>query len=138
MAGLFDITGAISPIINKVLDYIPDPVAKAKAEADATTELLNAQTQQNLAQLAVNANEANSKSVFVAGWRPAIGWVCAAGLGYTFVVSPFLTWAINLVHPGLPPLPTIDTASLGVLTFNLLGMGVMRTTEKLNGLNPGH
>ena len=74
MAGIFDLTGFLSPLISKVADYIPDPVAKAKAEAEATTEMLQFVTQQNQAQLAVDQAEANNKNVFVAGWRPAIGW----------------------------------------------------------------
>jgi len=134
MVGLIDITGALAPIINKALDFIPDPVAKAQAQAQATTEMLNFVSAQNTAQLAVDQAEANNKNVFVAGWRPFIGWVCGAALAYVYVVAPFLTWGLNLAHPGLPPLPAIDTASLGVLTFNLLGMGAMRTVEKMNGV----
>jgi hypothetical protein len=134
MVGLIDITGALAPIINKALDFIPDPVAKAQAQAAATTEMLNFVSAQNTAQMAVDQAEANNKNVFVAGWRPFIGWVCGAALAYVYVLSPFLTWGLNLLRPGLPPLPAIDTASLGVLTFNLLGMGAMRTVEKMNGV----
>jgi len=134
MVGLIDLTGALTPIINKALDFIPDPVAKAQAEAAATTQMLNFVSAQNTAQLAVDQAEANNKNVFVAGWRPFIGWVCGAALAYVYIFAPFLTWTLNLVRPGLPPLPGIDAASLSVLTFNLLGMGAMRTVEKMNGV----
>jgi hypothetical protein len=134
MAGLFDITGAIAPIINKVLDFIPDPAAKAAAQAEATTQMLNFVTAQNTAQLAVDQAEANNKNVFVAGWRPFIGWVCGSALAYQYVLSPFLTWGIQMLRPGLPPLPAIDGAGLSTLTMSLLGMGAMRTYEKVAGV----
>ncbi|WP_298281288.1 3TM-type holin [Acidocella sp.] len=134
MPGLIDLGSAIAPIVNKVLDFIPDPAQKAEAQAQAQAALLSAQLQMAQGQLDVDKAEAANADVFVAGWRPFIGWVCGAALAYEYIASPFLTWGLALVHPSLPPLPSIDSAGLSTLTFSLLGMGAMRTIEKVQGV----
>ncbi|MDQ6974821.1 MAG: 3TM-type holin, partial [Mariprofundaceae bacterium] len=63
----------------------------------------------HLAQIELNKIEAAHRSIFVAGWRPAIGWVCAAGLGWQFVMQPWIIWMVMVVDPSLPPLPAMDT-----------------------------
>ncbi len=134
MTGLIDLGSALAPFASKLADLIPDPAAKAAAAAQLQLAQMQMQVQLDTAQLAVNQAEAANKSGFVAGWRPFIGWVCGAALAYEYIAGPFLSWAINLVHPGLPPLPPINDVSLGVLTTNLLGMGAMRTFEKVKGV----
>lgn len=90
-------------------------------------------------QIEVNKVEAASASVFVAGWRPAIGWVGAAAMAYQFVVYPFMVWGWALlqakgwVPTTLPAPPMLDTDALWVILSGLLGLAGMRTVEKVKG-----
>ena len=83
--------------------------------------------QPNLAQVELNKVEAGHRSIFVAGWRPAIGWVCAIGLLMTFIVNPFLQWITGEAGPTLPNDIILE------LVLALLGLGALRTVEKLQG-----
>ena len=83
--------------------------------------------QPNLAQTELNKVEAGHRSVFVAGWRPAIGWICAIGLGMTFLVNPILQWWTGADGPALP----LDV--IMELVLGMLGLGALRTVEKMNG-----
>ncbi len=136
MAGLFDFTSFLTPVISKLAAYIPDPAAKAKAEAEATTELLNFVTSANNAQLAVDQAEANNKNVFVAGWRPFIGWVGGVALAWTYIGNPVANWILFAIHPNAAAIPAIPTGDLMNLVTAMLGLGAMRTYEKVKGLAP--
>jgi hypothetical protein len=91
------------------------------------------------AQIEVNKIEAQSSSLFVAGWRPFIGWVCGSALAWQFVGHPMVTYFINLyaVQSGhiLPPLPQLDGDQLYPVLMGMLGLGSMRTFEKLKGVD---
>jgi len=88
-------------------------------------------------QSAVNQAEAANPKIFIAGWRPFIGWVCGTGLATQFVVGPFVTWIAALVgHPVV--FPSLDMGTLLTLLLGMLGLGGMRTFEKVNGVNAGH
>ena len=80
-----------------------------------------------LAQSEINKIEAQHRSIFVAGWRPFIGWVCGVGLAYTFLLNPLLQWLTGDAGPDL------QTDVLGTLTISLLGLGGLRTVEKIAG-----
>ena len=82
-----------------------------------------------LKQIEVNLAEAAHRSVFVAGWRPAIGWVCALALVWAFLLQPMATWAISTFALGLP-VPAIVTDHLFELVLAMLGMAGLRTFEK--------
>jgi len=97
-------------------------------------ELMNIQATAQNAQNQVNLAEAQHKSIFVAGWRPAIGWICATGLGYNFIIYPFLCFFLKIYMPDIAP-PTIDSGTLMSLVLGMLGMGTLRTYEKLKGVN---
>lgn len=89
----------------------------------------NAQLQ---AQTDINKQEASSQSPFVAGWRPFIGWVCGTGLAIQFIGNPIVTWVAALAkHP--VQFPTLDLGTLMTLLFGMLGLGAMRTYEKVQG-----
>ena len=114
----------------KVLDkFIPDPEARAKAEADLRSSL---QTWDK-GQTDVNAVEAASTSVFVSGWRPFIGWVCGAALAYQYVGAPLLMWIASSLHIPLSQPPKLDD-TLWQLCFCMLGLGGFRTYEKIKGV----
>ncbi len=132
MAGLLDMTGFLTPIIQKVVDFIPDPLEKAKAQAEATKQMLDFVSAQNTAQLAVDQAEAGNSNVFVAGWRPFIGWVCGAGLAWAFLVGPLTRFILPMFAPNVT-IPPIPTDGLMELVFAMLGRGGLRTFEKVKG-----
>jgi len=117
---------------------IPDPQAKA----DATLKLvqmkqngdlaeLTAATDIAKAQIAVNQAEASSASFFVAAGRPAVIWVCALALFNDFVLRPFALFIVSTAHIAGVSWPSLDTAALTPLLTGLLGLGAMRTYEKV-------
>jgi high-affinity Fe2+/Pb2+ permease len=114
----------------KVLDkFIPDPSERAKAEAALRADLMSI----DKAQIDVNRAEAETGSLFIGGWRPGIGWVCAAAVAYTYLVVPIAVWIGFLVGKPIPKPPTLE-ANLGELMFAMLGLGGLRTIEKLKGV----
>lgn len=127
---MFGIDDAIAAGLKIVDKFIPDPAAKIEAEKALRADLLSV----DKAQMAVNAVEAASASIFVAGWRPAIGWTCAAALAYQYVITPLAMWASQVTgHP--LPLPAIRIdEQLWELTTTMLGMGGLRTFEKVKGV----
>lgn len=125
--------GLAGPIIESLVERIPDPAAREKAKFEAEKQLLDAISQASRDQTEINKVEAAHSSLFVAGWRPAIGYVCCAGLAYTFVLAPVLTWALALWAPGTP-LPVIETDHLFELVLAMLGLGGLRTFEKMRGV----
>jgi len=114
----------------KVLDkFIPDPAERARAETQLRADLLA----WDKTQTDVNAVEAQHDNVFVAGWRPAIGWSCAFAFGFNFVLGPIIAWGSTLV--GYPvPLPTFNHDALMSMTLGMLGIAGMRSWEKYKGL----
>lgn len=83
-------------------------------------------------QMDTNKQEASSQKIFIAGWRPFIGWICGTGLGIQFIVNPLFTWIAALAkHPTI--FPSLDLGTLLTLLFGMLGLGAMRTYEKTNG-----
>jgi len=128
------IVTALLPALGTLIDrLIPDRAAAEKAKAEMEAELIRASNEAALAQVEVNKIEAAHSSVFVAGWRPSIGWVCAAGLAWAFVLAPIASWA--LVVLGIrAELPAIHTDYLLELVLAMLGIGGLRTFEKLRGV----
>ena len=82
-----------------------------------------------MAQVEINKIEASNPSVFVSGWRPFVGWICGAGFCYSFLLFPLLTWASRIAN--IAPPPQIDYTSLRDLLIAMLGMGTLRTFEKI-------
>jgi len=76
--------------------------------------------------------EAANPSMFVAGWRPGIGWVCVAALAFQYVVRPLIQWGFSIAHQPVPVLPGIDD-NLWQLMTGMLGMGVLRSYDKVKG-----
>ncbi len=131
---MIPIVTALLPALGTLIDrLIPDRAAAERAKAEMEQQLVTAANQAALAQVEVNKIEAAHSSVFVAGWRPSIGWVCAAGLAWAFVLAPIASWA--LVVLGIrAELPAIHTDYLLELVLAMLGIGGLRTFEKLRGV----
>ena len=124
----------IGPLVNKLVDRIPDPNKRAEAKEEFERELMSAVMAAGEAQNKVNLAEAQHKSVFVAGWRPFIGWVCGIGLAWSFVLQPIAAWLFAVFMPESGTPPQIYTDALYQLVLAMLGMGGLRTFEKLKGV----
>lgn len=125
---------AILPLVGTVLDrIIPDKNAAEKAKAEIEKTLVDNANAINLAQAEINKTEAAHRSVFVAGWRPMIGWSCAIGIFWLFVGHPLFVY-FDALDGVVSPVPTIDHDILLELTFAMLGMAGLRSWEKLKGL----
>ena len=108
--------------------WFPDPAEKAKAEAEFLQMLQEQELKKVLAQLEVNAKEAVSPHLFVAGWRPFIGWACGAGFLWATIGQPVFAWVASA--KGWPAPPAIDTEVLLYVLGGMLGLGTLRTFEK--------
>jgi hypothetical protein len=88
----------------------------------------------SLAQIELNKIEAGHRSIFVAGWRPFIGWVCGFALLWHFILFDFLTWITANFFPHVTNIPEpTGTETLVTVLLSLLGLGAMRTAEKFGG-----
>lgn len=131
------IAGPLMKIVDKL---IPDPAAKAQAQLQLIQmqqagefKQLEADLQAAQMQTDVNKVEAASSDPFTSRWRPFIGWICGTGLGVQFLVGPLLTWAAALYgHP--VAFPQLDMGTLMTLLLGMLGLGSMRTIEKVKGV----
>lgn len=122
----------IAPLLDLGKDLIgrwfPDPEKARAAEAEFLKLAMDGELKQVIAQMEINAREAQHPSVLVAGWRPAAGWCGVAGLGYVTIVQPALTWLSAI--KGWPVPPEMNTELLWVVLTGMLGIGGLRTFEK--------
>ena len=126
---MFGIDDAIAAGL-KVLDkFIPDPSEKAKAESELRSALLS----WDQMQATVNAEEAKSASVFVAGWRPFVGWTCGASFALNVVILPLMNFVI-VANSGQAVVIPMDTNLIMSTLFGMLGLGGLRTFEKIKGV----
>lgn len=107
-----------------------DPTKLAELEAKA----LEIEQLMVTAQTDINKIEAANPKMFVSGWRPAVGWICALGLFSQYFIFPIASWILPIIgHPEIK-LPTLDVADLYPLLFGLLGLGAMRSFDKFKGV----
>lgn len=127
--------GTLAPILGTIVDrLIPDKAEAQRQKLEIEARLTEAANQVLLQQAEINKVEAGSNSIFVAGWRPFIGWICGAALGWTFLGHDLVTWIVVLAaRPDLVP-PAADTGPLFELVLAMLGLGGLRTFEKLRGV----
>jgi len=120
-------------MIGSIISSVAPIVDKFVEDKDKSNEL-KAQLEQSIiglqkAQADANIAQAKHPSIFVAGARPAIMWICALGLLWSFFIAPILNWAVAVSGSDIP-LPAIQTEGLLTLTLSLLGLGGMRSFEK--------
>ena len=134
------ISGLFSAAQSLIERFFPDPEKKAAAQL----ELLKMQQNGDLAQLAaetdlaklqiqVNLEEAKSTNWFVAGWRPGIGWVCGAALAYAALIEPLARFVAKVWFGYSGEFPAISTDLTLQILMGLLGLGAMRSIEKIKG-----
>ena len=130
----FPLATILAPAIGTLIDrLIPDKHEAGRAKAEIELKLVEAANEVNLQQIETNKIEANHRSIFVAGWRPFIGWVCGAGFAWAFIGQPVAVWVLALAG-NTATLPNMDTAPLLEMAFAMLGLAGLRTYEKGKGL----
>lgn len=112
-------------IINR---FFPDPEKAREAEFELVRMAAQGELQQVVAQLEINAREAQHASIFVAGWRPFFGWVGGVGFLYATVIQPMVVWYGSA--KGWPVPPELNLDLLWVVITGMLGIGGLRTFEK--------
>jgi hypothetical protein len=126
------VSGLISPVTSLISEFIEDKDKAAEIAFRVSTMAATQAHEQTLAQLNVNKSEAESGSLFVGGWRPAVGWVCVAAMALNFVISP-------VFGPMIEAYTTVNMAPLDLsemmpILLGMLGLGAMRTVEKRQGV----
>lgn len=138
--------GEAFDFLSKAADKIwPDKTEAEKAKAAMMQAQLQGQLQEvqdmwdNAKQQAVvNAAEAANSNIFVAGWRPFVGWCCGGAFAYAFIVQPFLIFGCTVFHWPLDTkqLPVLDLTTMLPVLLGMLGLGGLRTAEKIKGAAP--
>lgn len=126
------ILGPLLEVGKTILDrFVPDPAKKAEAEMELLRMAADGELKQVVAQLEINAREAQHPSIFVAGWRPAFGWCGAAGFVYATILQPMLAWGASI--KGWPMPPALNMDLMWVVVTGMLGIGGLRSIEKVKG-----
>jgi len=139
------------PVIGKVFEkglgvvdqFIEDKDQANRLKAEIKKQIESQDHEQVImqlqGQLAINKAEARHKSIFVAGWRPFVGWIGGAALAYQFLLYPLLVWcwtflqAKGIVPATLPAPPVLNTGALLTVVTGMLGIGGMRSYDKSKG-----
>ena len=114
----------INPISSLLDKFIPDADEKAKLAHEIATMAEKQAHESAMAQVKVNEKEAQHRSIFIAGWRPFVGWTCGIALFYHFIVQPVLVFFMD------KPAPSFDMSTLSTILMGMLGLGGLRTFEK--------
>jgi hypothetical protein len=127
------------PIIGEIIDrIIPDKNAAAKAKAQLEVLEQTGELQLMLEQIKVNRQEAKHKDVFVAGWRPSIGWACSLIFIYHYLLYPIIITIAAINGIDTSNLPIFDLSAMMPILGGLLGLGALRSFEKWKGVNDKH
>lgn len=121
--------GEVADLVKSVAERLwPDATQREQNLAALDTQIA-------AAQAAINQAEAQNDNIFISGWRPAVGWCCAAAFVYHLILQPFLTYCMAVFGHSFA-LPIFDTAMLNDVLMGMLGLGTMRSVEKLG--DKGH
>jgi len=131
---LSSLIGPVSALLDKA---IPDKDLKEKLAHEIATMAERHTHEQVQAQLEINKTEAAHKNLFVAGWRPACGWVCVFGMAGNFLVIPLANMTLELLETGVK-VPMIDLSTMLPVLMGMLGLGGLRTFEKVKSAQKNH
>ena len=122
------------PIVGDVLDrFFPNKEARAQAQREIEERLTNHLANIDLAQIQVNQQEAAHRNLFVAGWRPFVGWSCGLALFYTYLAQPVITFVL-MQQGHYVDLPPVDLGAMMPVLLGMLGLGGLRSWEKARGI----
>ena len=128
---LNSLIGPATQILDK---FVEDKDQKAKLAHELATMADKLAHEQNLAQMAINKEEAASGSLFKGGWHPCVGWICAIAFAYHFIVKDLIIFGASFAGADLPELPEFEMGTLLTVLGGMLGIGGLRSYEKTKGL----
>lgn len=128
------IEALIGPISSLLDKFIADKDQKAKLAHEVATMAQKHAQELAKAQLEVNKAEAAHNSMFVAGWRPAVGWCCVLGMAGNFLVIPMANFILVLSETNIV-IPLIELETMMPVLMGMLGLGAMRSYEKVQGVS---
>jgi hypothetical protein len=117
----------VDTFINK---FVSDKDLAQNLSAQARSEQFQGELKLLVGQMEINKVEAASSSIFVAGWRPFVGWVCGIALAYNFILYPIMKFIVVLTVVDIPELPVLNSTELMTVLMGMLGLGTLRTYEK--------
>jgi hypothetical protein len=135
VGSIFSGIGSLAKDIREAVtgEAIVDPQKKLEVEA----KLMELDFLITKAQTDINQAEARNPNLFVSGWRPAVGWCCAMALFWQFIGSPMFEWGCKMAGKVIEA-PILDTSALMTILMAMLGMGGMRTYEKIKSAQKNH
>jgi hypothetical protein len=125
----------IGPVTGLLDKFIPDADERARLAHEIATMSERHAQQLAKGQIEINKTEAAHKNMFVAGWRPFVGWTCGIALAWHFVGQPLAVFVIAYSGIESPPLPAFEMESLLTVLLGMLGLGGLRTFEKTKGVS---
>ena len=128
------IQALIGPIASLLGKFIPDADTKNKLAHEISTMAENHAVELAKGQLEINKAEAQHRSLFVAGWRPFLGWCLSFALAWHFIFAPFIIFVCAFSGMEIPELPFFDMESLMTVLLGMLGLGSLRTVEKIKNI----
>ena len=123
----------IGPVTGLLDKFIEDKDTKNRLAHEVATMAAKAAHENAKAQLEVNKVEAAHKNMFVAGWRPAVGWICAFGMAGNFILIPMANFGLAPAESDIT-IPLIALSEMMPVLMGMLGLGAMRTVEKAKGV----
>jgi hypothetical protein len=129
------LTALIGPVSNLLGKFIEDKDMKNKLAHEVATMAENHAVELAKGQLDINKIEAGHRSIFVAGWRPFLGWCLSFAMAWHFILAPVTMFVCSFAGVVIPELPVFDMDSLMTVLLGMLGLGGLRTVEKVKGLS---
>jgi hypothetical protein len=129
------LTALIGPVSNLLGKFIEDKDMKNKLAHEVATMAENHAVELAKGQLEINKIEAGHRSIFVAGWRPFLGWSLSFAMAWHFILAPVTMFVCSFAGVVIPELPVFDMDSLMTVLLGMLGLGGLRTVEKVKGLS---
>jgi len=124
----------IAPVTGLLDKFIEDKDKKNAIAFQLSTMAERHAQELAKAQIEVNKTEAAHRSLFVSGWRPAVGWTCCLGLASNYLLIPMANFALALADSAIK-VPVLDISTMMPVLMGMLGLGALRTTEKVKGVN---
>jgi hypothetical protein len=140
LKGLGDIVPGISKGISDLANGIRTAITGVdiQKQADLLAKLTELDAAAQNAQTELDKVEAASSSKFVAGWRPFVGWICGCALGFQYIIRPLALWFASIAFHVNLAMPALDLSEMMPVLIGMLGLGTMRTVEKIQGAQGNH
>ena len=129
------IQALIGPVTGLLDKFIEDKDQKNALAHEIATLAQKQAHEAQLAQVEVNKQEAQHRSIFVAGWRPFVGWVCGIALASHFVLAAIILFSVSITGVQIPELPSFNMETLTTVLLGMLGLGGLRSFEKYKGVS---